>query len=72
MKMENGEPTLEKIEDYSGKESKEKRMTVWIVILLGLLIGAIYVIISAGSTVSDDLGGSDLTDVKKINLDKGK
>ncbi len=66
MKIENDEPTLEKIEDYRGKESKEKRMTVWIVILLGLLIGAIYVIIGASSSVSDDLGGSDLANVKKI------
>jgi uncharacterized membrane-anchored protein YhcB (DUF1043 family) len=39
------EPTLESIEDYAGKESLEKRMTVWIVILSGLLIGAVYGII---------------------------
>lgn len=56
--MKNIEPTLETIEDYNGKESTEKRMTIWIVILSGLLIGAIYGIISVNSSVSDDLGVS--------------
>ncbi len=51
----NMEPTLEAIEDYNGNESKEKRMTVWIVILSGLLIGAIYSIIAANSSVSDEI-----------------
>ena len=49
------EPALETIEDYAGKESKEKRMTVWIVILTGLLIGAVYGIVSSNSFVSDAL-----------------
>ena len=55
MKMKNLEPTLDTIEDYNGQESKEKRMTVWIVILSGLLIGAIYSVISANSSVSDEI-----------------
>ena len=29
------EPTLGTIEDYNGQESREKKMTVWIVILTG-------------------------------------
>ncbi len=49
------EPTLEKIEDYDGKESKEKKMMIWIVILTGLLIGALYGIIGSNSSVSDAL-----------------
>jgi len=65
MKMQNLEPTLETIEDYSGKESKEKRMTVWIVILSGLLIGAIYGIINVNTSVSDDLGVSHTTGMYK-------
>ncbi len=65
MKMRNLEPTLDTIEDYNGQESKEKRMTVWIVILSGLLIGAIYTIISANSSVSDDLGVSHTTGMYK-------
>lgn len=63
--MKNVEPTLETIEDYSGNESKEKRMTIWIVILSGLLIGAIYGIINANSGVSDDLGVSHTTGMYK-------
>ena len=63
--MKNIEPTLEKIEDYSGKESKEKIMTIWIVILSGLLIGAVYGIINANSSVSDDLGVSHTTGIYK-------
>jgi hypothetical protein len=57
------EPTLKTIEDYEGKESKEKKMTVWIVILTGLLIGAIYSIISANSSVRDALNVK--TEIKK-------
>ena len=53
--MKNLEPTLEGIEDYNGKESKEKRLTIWVVILSGLLIGAIFGIMKANSTVSDEL-----------------
>jgi flagellar basal body-associated protein FliL len=52
--MNNIEPTLEMIEDYDGNESKEKRKTIWIVILSGLFIGAIYGIISVNSSVSDE------------------
>jgi hypothetical protein len=53
--MYSTEPTLEKIEDYNAKGSTEKRLTVWIVILSGLLIGAIYGILIAHSSVSDRL-----------------
>ena len=53
MNTNNTEPSLEDIEDYNGKESKEKRMTIWIVILSGLLIGAIYTIIQTNSSVED-------------------
>ena len=65
MRMKNVEPLLETIEDYNGKESKEKRMTIWIVILSGLLMGAIYGIINANSSVSDDLGVSYATGIDK-------
>jgi hypothetical protein len=59
------EPTLESIEDYKGNESTEKRLTVWIVILSGLLIGAIYGIISANSDVSDSLVNKESTGIIK-------
>ena len=60
------EPTLETIEDYHGKESKEKRLTVWIVILSGLLIGAVYGIIASNSTVSDEIIRQDKTGIIKL------
>jgi hypothetical protein len=54
--MKYSEPTLDTLEDYQAKGSTEKRLTVWIVILSGLLIGAIYGIFAAtNSTVSDTL-----------------
>ena len=53
--MKSIEPTLKTIEDYDGNESKDKRKTIWIVILSGLLIGAMYGIISANSSVSDEI-----------------
>ena len=54
--MKYSEPTLDALEDYQAKGSTEKRLTVWIVILSGLLIGAIYGIFAAtNSTVSDAL-----------------
>jgi len=59
------EPSLEQIEDYDGKESNEKRLTVYIVILSGLLIGAIYGIISANTSVSDLLVERDQTGITK-------
>jgi len=50
------EPTLDTLEDYNAKGSIEKRLTVWIVILSGLLIGAVYGIFAAtNATVSDAL-----------------
>jgi hypothetical protein len=59
------EPSLETIEDYHGKESNEKRLTVWIVILSGLLIGAVYGIIMSNATVSDLIVGKDTTGIVK-------
>ena len=63
--MNQFEPTLEKIEDYNGKGSNEKRLTIWIVILSGLLIGAIYGIIGANTNVSDTLVTKEQTGILK-------
>lgn len=40
-KLDN-EPSLEKIDDYNGNESKQKRNTVRLIVLLLLLIGAFF------------------------------
>ena len=63
--MKNSEPTLEEIEDYNGKESKEKSMTIWIVILSGLLIGSIYTILQTSSSVDDQQNSMQKTDIIK-------
>lgn len=59
------EPTLTKLDDYNGTESNEKRLTVWIVILSGLLIGAIYGIIASNSSVPDVLADKKQTGIIK-------
>jgi len=63
--MKNSEPTLEEIEDYNGKESKEKSMTIWIVILSGLLIGSIYTILQTSSSVDDQQNSMQKTGIIK-------
>jgi len=63
--MLQAEPTLEKIDDYNGKESNEKRLTIWVVVLSGLLIGAIYGIIASNTSVSDVLGDKEQTGILK-------
>ena len=63
--MQNNEPTLQSIEDYNGTESTEKKLTIWIVILSGLLIGSIYAIISANTSVSDLLVDKETTGIIK-------
>ena len=63
--MQHNEPRLQDIEDYNTKGSKEKRLTVWIVILSGLLVGAIYSIISVNTSVSDLLVSKEKTGIIK-------
>ncbi len=55
-----GEPSLNDIDDYRNKESSTKRKTVWIVVGLCLLIGAI-IAISRGyfTEVSDEIKVTD-------------
>ena len=63
--MKNSEPTLSTLEDYNGKESKEKRRTIWVVILSGLLLGVIYAVLSTNSTVTDSLIEKKQTGIMK-------
>ncbi|XOB63349.1 hypothetical protein ACMC56_05955 [Campylobacterota bacterium DY0563] len=64
----NDELTLDKIEDYNGKESKEKRNTVKLVVVFCLVVGAIFAVIKSTSTVDDYVGTKEapgITAVKK-------
>ncbi|WP_321314822.1 hypothetical protein [Halarcobacter sp.] len=50
------ELTLDKIEDYNGKESKEKRNIVKLVVVFCLAVGAIFAVIKSTSSVDDYIG----------------
>lgn len=42
MAKNKGEPSLTKIDDYNGNESKQKRNSVRFIVLILLVIGAIF------------------------------
>jgi len=50
------ELSLEKIDDYRGKESKEKRNTVKVVLIICLIVGATFSYIKYNSEVNDYIG----------------
>ncbi len=50
------ELSLEKIDDYNGTESKDKKRTVIYVVLFCLLVGAVLTFIKSGSQVDDYIG----------------
>lgn len=52
----NDELTLDKIDDYNGNESKEKRNIVKLVVVFCLVVGAIFAVIKSTSTVDDYIG----------------
>ena len=43
MAKNKGEPSLEKIDDYNGNESKQKRNSVRLIVILLLALGAFFV-----------------------------
>jgi hypothetical protein len=47
MEVNNMEPTLNQIEDYNGNESKEKRNTIYLVIVLLIALGIGYTMIKS-------------------------
>jgi hypothetical protein len=60
---ENGEPTLTKIDDYLGKESKEKKDAIKWVIISGLILGVVF---TAARLYFWDKGEPDLNTDDKI------
>ena len=50
------ELSLNKIDDYNNNESKEKRRTVWLVIVFCLLVGAVFSYLKYNSQVDDYVG----------------
>lgn len=52
----NNEPSNDKIEDYNGKESKEKRNIVRLVIIICLAVGGVIAYLKMTSLPSDYIG----------------
>ncbi|PLY07665.1 MAG: hypothetical protein C0625_05675 [Arcobacter sp.] len=50
------ELSLDKIDDYNGTETKEKRNTVKLVIVFCLLVGAVFSYMKYNSQVEDYVG----------------
>lgn len=55
MQMLHSEPTLEELDDYNGIESNEKRLVIFGVIAICLIIGGIYTYFRTTSSVDDQL-----------------
>ena len=52
-KVNKGEPSLEKIDDYNGNESKQKRNTVRFVVIFCLLVGGLFAYLKSTSVTSE-------------------
>lgn len=60
------ELSLDKIDDYNGNESKEKRRTVIYVVIFCLLVGAILSYLKSTSEVDDYIGTKDAPGINVI------
>lgn len=62
-----GEPSLNKIDDYNGKESKEKSRTIKLVIIGLLVVGGIYAGAKyAFSDVNDYVGTTEQPGINPV------
>jgi uncharacterized ion transporter superfamily protein YfcC len=55
----DNEPSLDKIDDYNGKETKQKRNTVRLIILFCLVVGGVFAYLRSTSTVNDYVGTAE-------------
>jgi hypothetical protein len=65
MSKNKGEPSLEKIDDYNGNESRQKRNTVRFVIVFCLIIGGIFTYMKNNSKSNDQINVQEQIDIKK-------
>ena len=63
------EPSLDQIDDYNDNESSQKRRTVYLVIVLILVVGAIYTGFKYSFSEVDDYVGTEQK--PGINTSKG-
>ena len=66
----NDEPSLDKIDDFNGKESKDKRNTVRLVIIGLLIFGAVYSFFKYNNSQVNDYVGTP--EKPGIDITKGK
>ena len=52
----NNKPSLDKIDDYNGTKSKQKRNTVRLIVVFCLVVGAIFAYFKATSLPTDYIG----------------
>ncbi len=64
----NNEPSLEKIDDYNGNESKEKKNTVIKVIIFCLAVGALFTYLRTTSVPDDYVGTEDKPGISTTKL----
>ena len=55
----DNEPSLDKIDDYKGTESKQKRNTVRLIVVFCLVVGAIVAYLKTTSLPNDYIGTSE-------------
>lgn len=60
------ELSLDKIDDYNGNESKEKRRTVIYVVIFCLFVGAVLSYLKSTSEVDDYIGTKDAPGISVI------
>ncbi len=60
------ELSLDKIDDYNGKESKEKRNIVRLVVVFCLVVGAILAYTKYNSEVDDYIGTKEAPGISAI------
>ena len=59
MNNSDNEPSLNKIDDYNGNESKQKRNTVRLIVLFCLVVGAVIAYFKTTSLPDDYIGTPD-------------
>lgn len=68
MNDSNNEPSLEKIDDYNGNESNEKKNTIIKVIIFCLVVGAIFTYFRITSTQDEYVGTSEKPGINTTKL----
>ena len=68
-KLNNSEPSLEKIDDYNGNESKQKRNTVRLVVIFCLLVGGVFAYLKSSSIPTNQIEMKEQSD-KNVNITK--